>query len=165
MRTTTPRRKKKQKRNNNKKWKTKYMKLLQRIGHDWATDQQQQLFLRHQKLRQRTVITGRRRANEASSIITLAYSLETVYSLRLAGGTQEEPRRLRELRRQTLSKRSRKLEFTGQSTEQDRASQRNNFRDKYLTDFWLVYEYEETIWIQEKNDERLLLSAVPFCTN
>lgn len=52
----------------------------------------------------------------------------------LGGETQEEPRRLPELRRQTLS-RSRKLEFTGQSTEQDRASQRNNFRDKYLTDF------------------------------
>ena len=46
----------------------------------------------------------------------------------LGGETQEEPRRLPELRRQTLS-RSRKLEFTGQSTEQDRASQRNNFRD------------------------------------
>ena len=117
---------------------TRYMKLLQRVGHDWATDKQQQLFLRHQKLRhKRQWSLGDGEQMKQALLVPWLTPLREFIVFSLGGETQEEPRSLPELRRQTLSRRSRKLEFTRQSTEQDRASQRNNFRDKYLTDFWL----------------------------
>lgn len=40
-------------------------------------------------------------------------------------------------------------------------AQRNNSGDKYLTEYYLVYIYEETTWGKEKNDERILEGAVP----
>ena len=83
-------------------------------------------------------------------------------------GTQVEPSKLPELRKQSWdSERSKRMETTGLSAREERAAQKENSRDvqrvplEYLAEYWFAQACAENTWDQGKNHPKGLVGTVP----